>query len=57
MEMLPGLCLLFHIQSYRGLPEERHKWYDMLQLGGQVRVCLFAWVDACTMVCIQLCAT
>ena len=33
------------------------KWFDMLQLGGQVRFCLFAWADACTMVCTQLCAT
>ena len=33
------------------------KWFDMLQLGGQVRFCLFAWADTCSMVCVQLCSS
>ncbi len=33
------------------------KWFDMLQLSGQVRFCFSVCVDTCTRACIQLCTS
>lgn len=46
--------------TYRAIEDflkSETKWFDTLQLGGQVRRCLFAWADTCGMVCIQLCTS
>ena len=57
-----GDCYLacVYCSLYRAIEDflkSNTKWYDMLQLGGQVRNCLFAWADTCTMVRIQLCTS
>ena len=51
-------CL--YCSTYRAIEDflkSETKWFDMLQLGGQVRFCLFVWADTCSMVCIQLCTS